>query len=210
MSKKGIETILNRNHFYWESTRRLELAIVLLILVFIGLCGFSYYLYRTAPPPKYFPTSADGVPIQPVPLNDPFHPTDYVINWAQNAILRIYSLDFVNFRLNLQESQIFFTTKGFLEFKHAYYISNNLLAVQRKKEVVSAAITGQAVVQSEGVSPETGIYRWNLNIPVTITYQNSANEVINQVGRILMWVQRASLLIHAEGLAIDSLILQAE
>lgn len=209
MAKKGIELIISRNYFYWQSTRRLELAIVLLFLFILCLGGFYYYLRQTAPPPQYFPTTADGKPIRPMPLELPLHSTDYVISWAQDAILKIYSLDFVNYRQSLQDSQVYFTLKGYLEFKQAYAASNNLEAVRQKRQVVSAEITGTAKEVNEGLD-EKGIYTWSLDVPVTVTYQNSENEVITQVGRILMLVQRASLLVHPEGLAIAQLILQAE
>jgi intracellular multiplication protein IcmL len=210
VEKKGLERIFVRNYFYWESTRRLELAIFLLFFLLLALNGFYYYLESTEPAPQYFPTTADGRPIRPMPLDLSLHPTNYVVTWAENAILNIYSLDFVNYRQTLQDAQVYFTLKGYLEFKQAYSASNNLEAVRQKRQVVSARITGPTQVLNEGIFEEGTPYSWNLDVPVEVIYQNSENEVITQVGRILMRVQRASLLVHPEGLAIAQLILQAE
>lgn len=208
MAKQGLEHVLIRNEFYLTSCRRLSLAIFLLLILILGLIGFAIYQSSTFPMPKYFATTADGIPIHLVPLNVPLQTDEYVINWTEKTLLSIYSLDFVNYRRTLQDAQAYFTTNGYFEFRSAYQASNNLNAVKDKKQVVSAEITGPSKLLRAGQLSEDSPYSWNLEVPMTITYQNSENDIIKQIGTALVRVERASLIVHLEGLAIAQLILQ--
>lgn len=210
MAKQGLEHVLVRNEFYRISCRRLSLALFLLLILIIGLFGFAIYQSSTFPMPKYFATTNDGIPIRLVPLDVPLQSDEYVISWTEQSLLSIYSLDFVNYRRTLQDAQMYFTTNGYYEFRSAYQASNNLNAVREKKQVVSAEITGPTKLLREGLQSEDSIYSWNLEVPITVTYQNSENDIVKQVGVALVRVERASLIVHLEGLAIAQLILQAE
>src|SRR5262249_52514781 len=105
--------------------------------------------------------------------------------------------------------QLYFTWQGHMDFMEAYRISNNLEAVRERKQVVSAEIRGDGQVTSEGLTAE-GIYTWNLIIPVTFVYQNSEGEVIRQIGRTVLKIERDSLLRHPDGIAIAQLVFNAE
>lgn len=206
--RTSIERVVARNYFYWESYRRLAFSVMGLVLLAVGLLIFIFYQRATFPPPVYFATSPDGKPIPRLSLALPLYNEAYIISWAEKAILNIYSFDFVNFRRALQDAQIYFTLEGYFDFKNAYQASNNLEAVREKKQVVSAEIRGGSKITEQGV--KRGGYEWRLEVPVTVTYQNSENEVIKQFGRIHMQIERASLLDHPQGLAVSQLILQAE
>lgn len=210
LKNQGLPHVLTRQRFYRQSFRYVELIVVLLIFLIIGLIAFIVYQRSTFPPPKYFATTPDGVPIARIPLNVPLLTPDAVVVWAEKAIIDIYSLDFVSYRRTLQDAQVYFTLQGYFEFKNAYQASRNLEAVKEKRQVVSAKITGPSKLVGHGPLTENGTYSWNLEVPVTVTYQNSVNEVIQQVGVVLMRIQRASLVEHPEGVAIAQLILQAE
>ena len=210
MSKQGLELIINRNQFYWESTRRLELAIFLLMILILLLIGFVLYQGSTYPGNKYIVTTPDGRPITIIPLNVPLQTNENVVAWAEKAVLFIYSFDFVNYRKTLQEAQVYFTPDGYQAFKAAYEVSNNLQAVRVNRQVVSVEITGDATLQRQGQITSDVPYSWNLQVPVIVTYQNSNNEVVKQVGNILMRVDRATTIVYPEGLAIAQMILQAQ
>lgn len=210
--KQGLEHVILRNHFYWESCRRVELAVVLLFVLIVGLFAFISYQSSTFPPPQYFATTPDGRPIPRITLNVPLQTPATVIDWSEKAITKIYSLDFVNFRRTLQDAQIYFTLRGYLEFKQAFNASRNLEAVKENRQVVSAEIVGVTKLIREGQLTDSSPYSWNLEIPITVTYQNSNPDstVIKQTGKALIRVERTTLVAHAEGIAIAQLILQAD
>lgn len=207
--KQGIEHILERNQFYLSNYRLFGFSIFILFLLIFGLVGFSIYQWLTPPPPVYFATTPDGRPIPLIPLNEQLHPADFVLEWAKRAVIATYSLDFVSYRESLQQAEVYFTWQGHVDFMEAYRISNNLDAIRERKQVVSAEIRGPGQVTSEGLNEE-GIYAWGLTIPVTFIYQNSEGEVIRQIGRTVLKIQRDSLLRHPDGIAIAQLVFNAE
>lgn len=207
--KQGIEHILERNQFYYNNYRLLGFSLFLMFLLILALVSFAIYQGMTSPPPIYFATTPDGRPIPIIPLKEKLHSADFVLDWAKKAVIATYSLDFVTYRQSLQQAEVYFTWQGHMDFMEAYRISNNLDAIRERKQVVSAEIRGPGQVTSEGLN-EDGIYAWTLTIPVTFIYQNSEGEVIRQIGRTALKIQRDSLLRHPDGLAIAQLVFHAE
>lgn len=210
MSRHGIERILVRNEFYRSNYRMLALAFLLTLICILFLIGLVFYQQMVAPKPKYFATTPSGIPIPVVRLDVPYYQDPAIVSgWAEQAVMSVYSLDYVTWRQSLQGVEGYFTTRGYQDFLAALKASTNLEAVKNKKQVVSAAITGASKITRAGQINANEPYSWDIQIPVTITYQNSAGEVIKQVGMVLMLVERASLLRYKDGLAIEQLVLQA-
>lgn len=210
MAGHGLALVLRRNQHYWEAYQKLALYVVLLILLVLLLMGFALYQRLSYPKPRYFATTPDGRPIPIVPLVEAYQSTDFVLNWAKNAVLDIYSLDFVTWRKSLQDIAVYFTLKGYADFMVALQDSTNLEAIKAKKQVVTAEATGPLVLIRQGIyRTDAAIYSWDIQMPIKITYQNSENEIIVQTGTIIMQVSRDSTLRHPEGLAIQQLVLQA-
>lgn len=211
MERHGLERVLIRNQFYWNNYRYLGLNIVLLLLLIFLLIGFALYQRAIWPKPKYFATTPNGRPILVVRLDEALYsdPT-FVLKWAVEAVNAIYSLDYVTWRTVLQNAATYFTPKGYQDFLAALKASTNLEAVKEKRQVVSIVVTGDPTLVRQGQESSDLPYSWDLQMPVTVTYQNSENEVITQIGTILMSIERTSLLRHREGIAISQLVLQAQ
>ncbi len=210
MARHGLERVLVRNEFYRENYRYLSLLVFWLIILAVVLIGLIVYQQATWPKPKYFATTADGRPIPVVRLDVPYYedPTA-VMGWCKEAVISIYSLDYVTFRNTLQAAEVYFTTRGYQDFLSALKASTNLEAIKAKRQVVSVVVTGPPELTREGqLNPEVP-YSWDVKMPVTLTYQNSEEEVIKQDGIVLVQVERTSMLRHKEGIAISQLVLQA-
>jgi intracellular multiplication protein IcmL len=204
---QGVESVIHRNLFYWNSYRYMALAVTLLILLNILLLGFIIYQRVTWPTPKYFATTQDGRPLPVVNLALPYYTdTKVIIDWAIQAIQEIYTLDYVTWRKVLQDAEAFFTPKGYRDFLAALKESTNLNAVKADKYVVSVAVTGPSVLSRQGQRSSDVPYSWSLQIPVKVTYQNSANKINTQVGFMQIDIERASLLRYREGIAIAQLV----
>lgn len=211
MERHGLERVLIRNQFYWENYKYLALAAILLLINLLLLVGFICYQRITWPKPKYFATTPDGRPIPVIRLDISYYddPT-VVLDWAKKAVETIYSLDYVTWRKTLQDVEEYFTPKGYQDFLKALKVSTNLDAIKARHQVVSATITATPKLIRQGQLSDDVPYSWDLQMPVTIIYQNSENEVIKQDGTVLMRIERASLLRHKEGIAIAQLVLQAQ
>lgn len=211
MGTQGLEGVLKRNQFYYQNYRLLRGVVVLLLLLLLSLLTFVFYQKSVWPKPKYFATTPDGVPIPVIRLDLPLYedPT-VVLNWVARSVVSIYSLDYVTWRKTLQDADVYFTPSGYQAFLNALKASTNLEAVKAKRQVVSAEITGAPQLRRQGQLSPTVPYSWDISMPVTLTYQNSENEVIKQVGTILVQVERTSLLRYKEGIAIAQLVLQTQ
>lgn len=203
----GLERILRRNLFYWVNYRTIGLCVVLLLLLNVVLFGFIIYQRMAWPKPKYFATTADGRPIPIVNLALPYYSDpNVVLDWAVRAVQEIYSMDYVTWRKVLQDAEVYFTPKGYQDFLIALKQSTNLNAVKADKYIVSVAITGKPILTGQGQKNPNVPYSWSMQIPVTVTYQNSENKVNTQIGYMQMDVERTSLLRHDEGIAIAQLV----
>lgn len=210
MASRSLERVILRNHFYWENYRDVGLMIILLGLIIVSLLGFVFYQRVTFPKPKYFATYPDGLPIPIIPLKIPLQSDAFVFQWAVAAVKGIYSFDYVTYRRSLQNAEEYFTYKGYQDFIKALLVSTNLESVKFYRQVVSADTTSAPVLIRKGQLSSDLPYSWDLQIPMTITYQNSQNQVIKQVGSALIRISRDSTLRHTEGLAIDQLVFQTQ
>lgn len=209
MPAHGVERVLTRNQFYWDSYRLLALSFFLLFILIFALGGYALYQQLTKGAPKYFATTPDGRIIPRIYTTEPVYtnPND-VIKWAENVVVLTYSLDYITFRKSLQDSAQYFTWRGHVDFLRALQLSNNLEAVKENKQVVSAEVTGTSQLVRQGVEPGASTYSWDLRIPLTITYQNSEKSFLKQEGIALVKVQRVTFLESLKGLAIAELIFQ--
>ncbi len=211
MERHGLERILIRNQFYWENYRYLGLVFALLLLVILMLIGLVIYQKVTWPKPKYFATTPAGIPIPVIRLDIPYYDDETVVtNWVQKAVVAIYTLDYITWRQTLQNAEVYFTTQGYQDFLKALKASTNLEAIKSKRQVVSAQVTGAPQVNRRGQVSSDLPYSWDIQMPITVTYQNSENEVIKQDGTVTVLVERESFLRYKEGLAIAQLVLQAK
>lgn len=210
MPEHGLERILVRNTFYWDSYKRVCFIVLLLSAIIVGLIGFVIYQSKTMPEPRYFPTTPDGRVIPIINLTVPFQTDQFVMDWTVQSILDLYSFDYVTYRRALQEAQSFFTIKGYADFMKALLASTNLESVKARKQVVSAQLIGAPKVTRAGQMSEVEPYSWDLEIPLVITYQNSENDIIRQKGVALVRIERASTLRYEAAIAISQSVFQVE
>ncbi len=208
---RGIEQVLRRNLFYEKAYRELCILITLLLGLIVLLTCLITYQRASWPRPVYFATDTGDRPLSIVRLDEPYYQdSNLVLDWATNAVLAIYAMDYVTWRQTLQNAADYFVPAGYQAFMRALQASTNLEAIKAKRQVVSASVTGESsVVRAGQLSPELP-YSWDLKIPLLVIYQNSANEIIKQSGTILARVERTSLLRYKDGIAFSQLILQTD
>lgn len=210
MPEHGLERVLVRNQFYWEAYRRVCILLLLLGIMILALFGFVIYQANTLLESRYFPTTPDGRVIEIVHLTRSLQTADFVRDWTVQAILDLYSFDYVTYRQDFQEMQLMFTRKGYTDFMKALVASTNLEAVKANKQVVSSELVGTPQVIREGQLSAVEPYSWDLTIPLLVTYQNSENEIVRQKGTVLVKVERASTLRYEAGIAIAQSVFQVE
>jgi intracellular multiplication protein IcmL len=201
MVHDALEAVKLRNNFYRDSYRKLVLALVFLLIIVVGLVYTVIYLIQTEPTPTYFASTDSGRIIPLVPLNQPNLTDQALLRWASEAVVSVYSYNFINFREVLQNSEKYFTSAGWRSFMDALNKSKNLDAVKENKLVVSAMISAAPIVTRKGISGR-GYYTWIVQVPVLVHFE-SADQHNDQSYVVQVEIRRVSTLDNIYGVGID-------
>jgi len=141
----------------------------LLTLAVIGiLISVLAFLVRNPTNPLYFAADNVGRLIEVVPVSQPNMSTEQVTAWTIEAVQAAYSYDYVNYRGQLQNAQKYFTSYGWKNYMNALTLSNNLIALQQRKQIVIARVVEKPKLVTQGLL--SGAYAWKFEIPVLVTY----------------------------------------
>lgn len=207
MAIDALELVKLRSTFYRDSYRKLVILLFLSWIVIIVLAATVYFQTVNRPAPTYFATTESGRIIPLVPLNQPNLSDKDLIQWASQAVLSVYTYNFINYRQVFQDNRQYFTAAGWQQFISALSQSRNLDAVTSKKLVLSAVLSSAPVITRESVV--SGNYTWELQLPVMVTYQ-SLSETFHQNLIVILTVQRISTLDDVSGVGIAAFVAQTQ
>ncbi len=126
---------------------------------------------------EYFAVDSQTGRIIPLaPLSHPYLSDSALLTWAQQCITDANTYDFVNYQKQFQRNAQCFTAQGWKQFMVALERSGTLATVKTQRLVAQAIASGAAVITRSG--PYRGVYRWEIEQPVTVTYQGG------QAGRV--------------------------
>lgn len=126
-----------------------------------------------------------------------------VLSWSTESVLQIYNYDYLDYQYILKKIKPLFTADGYQSYLKALEDSKNLELVKTKKLFVSAVPTGEPFISKEGLSEE-GVYKWEVQVPVMVTYKSTTQLVQQQVNMALD-VVRVKLADSRSGIAIHSI-----
>ena len=198
--KDGSPQAVNLSYeFYRDGYRRVLVALIILLVLDILVILSAMYLYSNRPDPKFFATSPDGQIVELFPLNQPVMRQAQVINWANNAIARAYTYDYLNYRNQIAGATKSFSAKGWTPLMKSFNESGMLQTMIKKKLVMTGTPTNDSAILESG--EVDGRYTWKIRVPIVLKMQGqnvSSSEVVNTV----ILVQRMSLANNQDGLAI--------
>ncbi len=177
---------------------RVAVASLSLNLVLGAALGF---VALRPPENRYFLSNPDGTMRPLVALNQPVLSDAERGLWVVQAVTESMTFDFTNFRSQLQRSRQFFTPDGFEAFNNALTESGILSSVNRFKYVVSAVPTGAPVQVRGGNLPGSGLYAWEYQIPLLLTY-TASDRTNNQNITVSVMVVRMRETENPRGLGI--------
>ncbi|MGE3318734.1 MAG: DotI/IcmL family type IV secretion protein [Candidatus Berkiella sp.] len=137
-----------------------------------------------------------------LPVTQPIAPAD-VLSWSTESTLEIYNYDYLNYQYILKKIKPLFTAAGYESYLKALEDSKNLELVKTKKLFVSAVPTGEPFISKEGMSEE-GVYKWEVQMPLMVTYKNNT-QIVQQQVNIAIDVVRTKLSESRAGIAIHSI-----
>ena len=201
--KEGLTIILMRNAFYRDNYKRALFALLVLLCVNVLLVGAILHRYFNPPEPQYFATNAQYQIIKWHPLSDPVVDDNYVLQWVTTAVRQSFSLDFIDWRKQLQSASINFTPSGWHWFLTAFKQSGDLDTLVKLNMVSDAVVTGSPVIQKKAVL--NGRFVWEIEMPMMITY-TSVQKTIRQPLKITLLVERVSVVDSPYRIAINQFL----
>lgn len=136
-----------------------------------------------------------------LPLKQPNLTNDELLNWVTDAIVSIYSYNYLNAEQALNKSRQYFTDNGYDSFMKALKESKNLETVKSKKLIVNALAQSSATILKEG--DVDGVYTWQIQLPLEVTYQGANND-FKQNMDIQVEVVRQTYTQTPKGIAINA------
>lgn len=228
----GYELVIRRNRLYKASYRHSVSIFLLLVIVSFSLVGFVYYYSLTNPTPKYFPTTPDGKLIAMPPLYEDhlklsklkvtkngfvegLQTIKYedlklrgedalLLDWVEQTIQKIWNIDFVNYRSQIQGFRKHFSSKGYSLYLQAFMDSNNIETIKRGK-VAHAELQGPAELIR--TSMYQGRMVWYVNVPINVVYEGIGEETLIQpfLAKLIL-VRVSTLQVPVYGVAIARVI----
>lgn len=210
-SSKVAKVVALRNRFFYMFYRNASLVFFVSLLGLISSIIFLVIFIKQPVAPQYIPLNPDGTYIQMIPLNEP--KTDLEVNnFVHAALKKLYKFDYINYSEQLMEAAQYFIPEGWNDYLTAYTASGNLTFVKENRAVVTIKIIEAPVINRKGVNPQTGVYEWELQTKVEVSYFGQDNKNSNSVNKsdvlyALIRISRNSVINNPEGLGISKLIL---
>lgn len=179
---------------------------VLILVVFVLLFSLILNIYLSIkianPPIKYFATN-EGKIIELFPTNEPAFTSDDVINFGTKAIAKSFILDFVHYKQQITDSNIYFSNSGFNDYYNALKNSNILELIKTKKMNMTVSI-GAGVITKKGTM--NGVYIWVIQYPVSIKLEGQVTSLTDKKFIFQTLIQRADMKKKPNGLEVHQLI----
>lgn len=197
--------VVIRNQFYRDGYRTLvKIALVQGIAVLALIATFVIFLNIYTPTRTYFATTEDGRVVPMIPLSQANLSRPALLSWAAQAASETMTFGFHDYRRRLQESSRHFTRRGWGSFTKALQDSGMIETVNDNRQVLTAIPRSAPTILAEGLMP-TGVYRWEVEMPMQVTYelgQTKKSESMN----IRLVIVRVPKLESANGVGIEQWI----
>ncbi len=177
----------------WQS------AAIAICLIIIAVLTYAV----AHPPVKYFATQ-DGRIIPLTPTDQPAYSDADVTDFGNRVIREAFTLDFVNYRTQMNSLLARFSDEGFRSYYTALNTSNVLATVKDKKMNMSV-MTSPGVVVSKGTL-ENGLYAWKIQYPTKFKLTGQTTSLPEQSFVVSLLIQRADPRLKNTGMEVSQLI----
>ena len=166
-----LANVLIRNQFYRDGYRTLvKIALLQAGALIFMILAFTVYTATHKPRTVYFAMTEDGRQIPMVSLSTPNLSRPALLSWAAQAASETMTFGFHDYRRRLQESSRHFTRRGWGSFTKALQDSGLIETITNNRQVISATPRSAPTILAEGLTP-SGVYRWEVEMPMLITYE---------------------------------------
>ncbi|WP_192484717.1 MULTISPECIES: DotI/IcmL family type IV secretion protein [Cysteiniphilum] len=161
-----LQEVIEKNSFYRKHYQKiLHLFSISLLINMVVLCVLLFNHNRTEL--RYVYVLADGqvVQLQSTPtlkLN-----SDNLVQWVANNAPKLYQLDFLNYKVQMQSMRSLFSDDGWQSYIAAF--KPVLTQIQSQKLVAKAVVTGLPMIVATGYLE--GQPSWKVQVPIDLNFQ---------------------------------------
>lgn len=209
--KREPTDILKNMSFFMENYTLMKkradqlLKISLLLGVSTVVCiGISIFLFINRPTPVYFAVTPDLKLVKLASLSQPYINDNVLKSWLVRSINDTLAIDFRNYERTLLDARKFFTQEAHTSLISSMQQNNIIKHVREKRVIVTPIIQKAPIILDKGNSQ--GIYMWQCELEVTLSYEGSNGVELTQPLVAEIWVQRTSTLDNSEGINIRKII----
>lgn len=193
----------DRRHIQAIAGASVKLNFILVGAVFLSILGNIFLgWYATHPVREYF-ASDNGRIFPLIPMSQPYRKTADVIQYAKETMNSSFTMDFLNWRSQLEDTRQRYTRDGFKSFLNSLKGSGVLDTVRERRMNMSIS-AGTGVLTKEGV--EDGHYVWIIELPIEVRLSGQTSEMPAQHFLATIRVDRVSTLDSIEGIGVAQLI----
>ncbi|MBP4081408.1 DotI/IcmL/TraM family protein [Aeromonas sp. MrichA-1] len=201
----GAELIEERNNFYRDMYSKMWKISAIGVASMVLSIGMGVYVLNKKESNVYFATNEANTLIPLVALSEPNMKDSTVANWLTNALVDTFEFNYGNLKTRMNHAALsYFTKDGASDLISKMNDAGNFDVVVKKELLVNMTTLHTPLLINKGL--KDGIFRWRFQIPAKITYRNQSYEYSNQVVFTVI-VSRTSLLEHASGLGISSIVM---
>jgi hypothetical protein len=198
MANDILNQIIQKHKFYQSNFHRLLRIMVMGGIVNFILILLLIYAFLKPDPVRFFAVNSSGQLEQLIAQNRVVFTDKMVTNWVSMNIPRIYDIDFLNYKQQMQQAKELFDQKGWRSFTDAF--GQIIKQVVADKLVMTASMTGVPMIIARGKTADSQL--WKIQIPILIQHQNS--DKASDSNAVITVVVMQS--IHAQRLYIAQLI----
>ena len=198
MANDILNQIIQKHKFYQSNFHRLLRIMVMGGIVNFILILLLIYAFLKPDPVRFFAVNNTGQLEQLIAQNRVVVTDDMVTSWVSMNIPRIYDIDFLNYKQQMQQAKELFDQKGWRSFTDAF--SQIIKQVVADKLVMTANMTGVPMIIARGKTGDSQL--WKIQLPILIQYQNSDKASTGHAVITVVVVQNH----HAQRLYIAQLI----
>lgn len=193
----------NRRHIQFVAGASVKLNFILLgAVIVLAVSNLFLGWHATHPDRQYF--AADNGRIFPmIPMSQPYRKTADVIQYAKENVTRSFTMDFLNWRQQLEDVRPGYTRDGFKSFLGALKASGVLDTVKEKRMNMSIS-AGTGVLTKEGT--ENGVYQWIVELPIEVRLEGQTTRLPAQRFLTTVRIERVPTLDSIEGIGIGQLV----
>lgn len=197
--------VIRSGEFYQNSFQALIILLIITIFIILMMVFLVFYQIHTRPLPEFSAMNPGNQKMILTAFDEPNMMPNTLLRWASKASVASYTFDFVNYKRQMSEAALYFTSAGWQD----YQTSLNVLISQiiQKQLFVNGVISGDPIISNQGPVPGRG-YLWRIQIPFLVTYQ-TAEELRKQNFLVVMTIVKIPTSVDPMGIGVDQFVMRS-